>query len=458
MAERDDPVAQLGINAYAPRQPFVDFHNRGQRWAIIVAHRRAGKTVACIAELVLAALFTRKTEARFAYIAPHYNQAKDIAWMYVKQLTADIPGVLYNETELRADLPNGSRIRLYGADNPDRLRGLYMDGCVLDEFADMRSSVWGEIIRPLLADRKGWAVFIGTPKGHNEFYAKWKEAEGAPEWFTLMLRASESGLIDAKELADAARGMTDDQYAQEFEGSFEAAIAGSYYGKDLNKIEVAGQIGDFPYDPSLPVWTAWDIGFSDDTVIWFWQMVRGEIHVIDFYSANGYGVSHYCDVLDSKGYNYAKLGKEPFLWLPHDAAAKTFAAQGKSSQEQFWERGYKSRIVPSLSLQDGIQAARMCLPKCWFHRETTADGVEALKLYQREWDSDKKAFRDKPRHDWTSHPADGFRMLALAYRELVPPEAPKPPRYAIQGKPDGRIVTATLDELWKTAPSKSKRI
>lgn len=431
MAEASDRAPELGINAYRPRGPFVDLHNREERWAIIVAHRRAGKTVACIAELVLSALFTKKRDARFAYIAPQFNQAKDIAWIYVKQLTADIPGVQYNESELRADLPNGSRIRLYGADNPDRLRGLYLDGVVLDEFADMRTSVWGEILRPLLTDRKGWAVFIGTPKGHNEFHAKWEEARDNPEWFSLMLRASESGLIDAKELADAARGMTEDQYAQEFEGSFEAAIAGSYYGKAFNAAEQMGRLCEVPYQKELPVFTAWDIGFSDDTAVWFYQMVRGEIHVIDYYAANGYGVDHYADMLDAKRYNYAKLGDRPVIGLPHDARAKTFAAAGKSTQEQFYARGYASLIIPSLSVQDGIQAVRMMIPMTWWDRAKCHEGLEALKLYQREWDDDKKCFRDKPRHDWTSHAADAARMMAVAWKEARPDPRQEKPKYGL---------------------------
>ncbi|MBN9410842.1 MAG: terminase family protein [Burkholderiales bacterium] len=421
-----------GINGYAPRQPFIDFHNRAERWAILVCHRRAGKTVACVAELVLSALFTKKSDARYAYVAPQYNQAKDIAWMYVKQLTADIPGVQYNESELRADLPNGARIRLYGADNPDRLRGLYLDGVILDEFADMRSSVWGEIVRPMLADRKGWAVFIGTPKGHNEFYTAWQGAQDNPAWFKLRLRASASGLIDPVELEDARRGMTDDQYEQEFECSFEAAVAGAYYAKDIAKAEEEGRITDVPYDPGLPVFTAWDIGYSDDTAVWFWQMVRGEVRVIDYFAANGEGVEYYAKMLNARGYNYAKLGKLPYLWLPHDAAAKTFASGGKSTQEQFESFGYTSLIVPMLSVQDGIQAARMMMPRVWIDRKKCHEGIEALKLYRREWDDDKKIFRDKPLHDWTSHPADAFREMAIAWREAQPKKADQPAKFETQ--------------------------
>jgi hypothetical protein len=465
-------AASVGINSYAPRQPFIDFHNRFERWAVLVCHRRAGKTVACVAELVLSALFCTKPDGRYAYVCPQFNQAKDVAWLYIKRLTADIPNIQYNESELRADLPNGARIRLYGADNPDRLRGLYLDGVVLDEFADMRSSVWGEVVRPMLADRKGWAVFIGTPKGHNDFYKSWLYAKQSDDWFALMLKASDSGLIDADELVDAARGMTDDQYAQEFECSFEAAIAGAYYAKDI----VEAQITDVTYDPELPVFTAWDIGYSDDTAIWFYQVTRGEIHVIDFYATNLKGVEHYVDVLNGIdmddpepvkekkrkthriNYQYARLGDKPFLWLPHDARAKTFASGGKSTQEQFFRLGYASRIVPDLSLQDGIQAVRMSLPRMWFDAEKCKDGLEAMKLYRREWDSDKKVFRDRPLHDWTSHAADAARYMALAWQEARPKEEVPEARWAAKGQPDGTIRTATLDELWARAQQKDERI
>ncbi|MDE1971431.1 MAG: terminase family protein [Patescibacteria group bacterium] len=443
----------MGINEYDPRGQFISFHNRQQRWAVLVCHRRAGKTVACVADLVLSALVTSKQDARFAYVCPQYNQAKDVAWTYIKRLTSDIPNVQYNESELRADLPNGARIRLYGADNPDRLRGVYLDGVVLDEFADMRSSVWGEVVRPMLADRKGWAVFIGTPKGHNAFYDCWQDAQMDIDWFRLMLKASESGLIDASELKDAAKGMTDDQYAQEFECSFEAAIAGAYYANDLKEEHVR----EVAYDPRQSVYTAWDIGYSDDTAIWFWQMSGNEVHVIDFYSANGHGVEHYVNMLNEKGYNYAKIGNKPFLWLPHDARAKTFASGGKSTQEQFMSYGYSSRIVPELSLQDGINAMRMMLPKTYFDRQKCFDGVECLKLYRREYDDDKKVFRDKPLHDWTSHAADAARYMAIAYRVALP-EAQRPePKYAFRGTENG-MKTLTLDEMWALTPKRSTRI
>jgi hypothetical protein len=421
-----------GINEYEPRGQFIDFHNRTNRWAILVCHRRAGKTVACVAELVLSALFTSKQDARFAYIAPLYNQAKDVAWLYVKNLTQDIPGIKYNEAELRADFPNGARVRLYGADNPDRLRGLYVDGIILDEYADMKPSMWGEVVRPALSDRKGWAVFIGTPKGHNAFYDLWQRTESLVEWFRLLLKASDSGLVDEAELAAAKCEMTDDQYEQEFECSFQAAIQGAYYGKELNIALDDGRITKVEYDPEVNVYASFDIGWSDDTSIWWYQIVNGEIHVIDHFATNGENVLFYVEKLKEKGYKYAQFGGKPFVWLPHDARAKTLAAAGKSVQQQFLESGFASRIVPDLSLQDGIQAVRMTLPLCWFDRDNCKDGLNSLSLYRREFDENKKVFRDKPLHDWTSHDADSFRMLAVAWREEMKPKPIPAPKYSTE--------------------------
>lgn len=394
----------------------------------MVAHRRAGKTVACVADLILAALFCKKQDGRFAYIAPQYNQAKDVAWTYVKRLTADIPNVAYNESELRADLPNGARVRLYGADNPDRMRGIYLDGAILDENGDMKPRVWGEVVRPLLADRQGWAAFIGTPKGKNGFWDIWNKAQQDEAWFKLKLPASSSGLISEAELADASRGMTADQVEQEFECSFEAAIVGAFWGKELRECEKGGRIKSVPYDPAVPVHTAWDLGYRDDTAIWWYQVVSGEIHVIDHHASSGLPVSQYVDLIRSKPYRYGHH------WLPHDARAKTLASGGKSIEEMLASAlGIATiRIVPNLDVQDGIQAARSALGRSWFDEQACAEGLEALRQYQREWDEDKKAFRERPRHDWTSHTADAFRMLAVAWREEYKPRDKETPRFPAQ--------------------------
>lgn len=410
MADTSDPEAQLGINSYQPRKQFIDFHNRSQRWAVLVCHRRAGKTVACVADLVLSALTTTKTDARFAYLAPQYNQAKDIAWLYVKRLTADVPGVTYNESELRCDLPNGSRIRLYGAENEQRLRGLFLDGIILDEYADMAPSVWGEVIRPALADRKGWAAFIGTPKGHNAFYDVWKNADD--NWFKLMLRATDSGILPKDELEAARQAMTQDQYEQEFDCSFEAAIRGAYYGKEMKQAEKDGRISRVPYEPVAEVWTAFDLGMDDSTAIWFAQMIGREIRVIDYYEAQGMALDHYVKVLREKPYVYAGH------LLPHDVKVRELGT-GKSRLETLESLGLRhAQVVPQQSVEDGINAVKLMIPRCWFDEAKCKQGIEALKQYRSDFDEKKNVYSNRPRHDWTSHGADAFRYLALGIKPV----------------------------------------
>lgn len=213
---------------YQAREAFAPLHKRKQRFGCIVAHRRAGKTVASILDLIDAALRCQKEDPRFAYIAPYYAQAKDVVWAYVKRYTRVIPGATINESELRVDFPNGARLRLYGADNYDRMRGIYLDGVVLDEFADQPPQAWREVIRPALADRQGWALFIGTPKGRNAFYDIYQQAVGSDDWFDLKLKASETGLVESEELEAMRVQMSENEYAREMECDFDAAIEGAY--------------------------------------------------------------------------------------------------------------------------------------------------------------------------------------------------------------------------------------
>lgn len=404
---------------YQPRPSFVSFHAREQRWSCIVAHRRAGKTVACIVDLIHWATLDSRGDARYAYVAPYFNQAKQIAWDYLKRYGAAYI-VKASETELQVELGNGSRIRLYGADNPDSLRGMYLDGVILDEYADMRPSVWGEIVRPMLADRKGWAVFIGTPKGHNAFYDIHQIAKANNDWFSLVLRASESGLLDATELADAKRSMTEDQFEQEFECSFEAAIHGAVYGKWMSEADKQGRIKTGIYDTALPVHTAWDLGYDDATAIWFWQITYGEIRLVDYFEASGEDVGYYCGILKQRGYNYGNH------YAPHDAANKTMAAGGRSIVEQAHGLGVKMQVIPATSQQNAIEAARKTIEASWFDPEKCKEGLEALKQYQFEYDEDKKTFKSKPRHDWASHGSDAFEIIGQVWQEMKPAPKPKP--------------------------------
>src|SRR6185437_8119150 len=255
MASSEVEPRQVGPG-YDPRAQFLPFHERSNRWAIIVAHRRAGKTVACVMELLTRALATPKTDARYAYIAPYREQAKTAAWNYLKQYGACVtrdPSKDLRESDLSVRLYNGANVRLFGSDNPNALRGMYLDGVVLDEYADMRPALWGEVIRPTLSDRNGWAVFIGTPRGRNEFCQLYETALQDSQWFHLMLKASQTGILPAAELESARKGLTDAQYQQEYEFSFEAAIHGAIYAKELAQALEQKRITRVPYDASALV-------------------------------------------------------------------------------------------------------------------------------------------------------------------------------------------------------------
>jgi hypothetical protein len=404
-------VEEQLIIDYAPRPQFVAFHARSERFACIVAHRRAGKTVACVHDLQRGALRAKTLRPRFAYLSPLLKQSKTVAWDYLRAAIAPLRpfGATAHESELRVDYPNGGQVRLYGADNPDALRGIYLDGVVLDEYADMDPRVWSEVIRPALADRLGWAVFIGTPKGRNAFHDVWKRSRSEDGWFSLILRASQTGLIGEAELKLAQRDLSEEQYAQEFECSFEAAIAGAYYGKLMNAAEGEGRLTGVPHEPSAQVWTAWDLGIRDATAIWFAQAVGREIRIIDYYEASGVDLGHYVREIAAKPYLYAGH------IVPHDARAMELGT-GKSRLEVLEGLGLKAiTLAPVHRIEDGINAVRVMLPKCWFDTKRCARGIEALKLYRAEFDDKLGVLRPGPVHDWTSHAADAFRYLAMTF-------------------------------------------
>ena len=199
---------------YAPRRAFLDFHARRQRWAVIVCHRRAGKTVAAINDLIKSAVINKG--GLYAYIAPFRSQAKSVAWDFLKWYSQPVAKET-NETDLAVDLINGSRIRLFGADSADAMRGLGMNGVFMDEYGDFRPSVWGNVIRPTLSDKLGWAVFAGTPKGKNQFWDVYQTSRMNPEeWFSLRLKASDSGILPQSEIEAVKAQISEDQFMQEY--------------------------------------------------------------------------------------------------------------------------------------------------------------------------------------------------------------------------------------------------
>jgi phage terminase large subunit len=353
----------------------------------------------CINHMIRDALTNTQPNPRYAFISPTFKQGKSTAWDYIKNFAKNIPFVKFNESELRCDFPNGSRITILGAENDQALRGIFLDGCVMDETQNISPTLFPEIIRPALADRKGWCIFIGTPKGQNYFYKLHKEAMQQKSWWTGVFKASQTQILDKEELRSAQNTMSEDLYNQEFECSFQAAITGSYYGAIIEKLETSERITKVAYDENLDTETWWDLGLKDSTAIWFVQRHGDQIRVIDYEENSGEGLDFYADLLDSKPYKYYRH------IAPHDIKVRELGAFGKSRLEL----GISFDIAPKLSIEDGIEAVRKALPNCYFDKEKTAMGIEALKAYSKKWDEKNQCFKNRPIHNFASHPADAFR-------------------------------------------------
>jgi phage terminase large subunit len=388
---------------YKPRPLQKEVHKSLKRFNVLVCHRRFGKSVLAINELILHAV--QNPNHKLAYIAPTYRQGKAIAWDYLKQYTKPLMylGGDKNETELRVDLWNGSKIQIYGADNNDSLRGLGFHGVIMDEYAIMAPRTWTEIVRPAISDTLGWVIFIGTPMGHNQFWEVYDYAlRDNKDWFGQMYRASETKVIPDEELKQAASIMTEEQYNQEFECSFTAAVSGSYYGKLMTKADNENRIGVVPLDENVGVETWWDLGIGDSTAIWFAQRVGEEVHLIDYYENSGESLMHYADILEDKGYAYSRH------IAPHDIQARELGT-GKSRLEVSQELGIMFEVAPKLEVDHGIESVRNALPYCWFDREKCKLGIDALRQYRKQWDEKNQVFKSKPLHDWCSHSSDAFR-------------------------------------------------
>jgi len=411
------------IQQYQPRTQLLPFHKRDKRWTVIVAHRRFGKTYGACADLVIGALETGLPRPQFAYLAPMRDQAKKVAWAYLKELTEPLWNKKPNEAELKITIDNAygnvSTIYVGGADNPDSLRGLYFDGVILDEFGDMRPTAWLSVLRPALSDRMGWAVFMGTPKGRNMFWTMREEARMNPDTHLLLeFPASKTGIINSNELEQARAQMTAETYAIEYECSFDASIPGSYFARDIGLLTEQGRIGTgdiFQRDPEFPVNVVGDLGFTDSCAWWVWQQAPGGFRIVGYYENHGREIEHYIEWIRS-------LGNVDEVWLPHDARAKSLQT-GRSIVETFLSAGVVPKIVPRMKLQDSIEAARQVLAACWFDEEKCYEGLEHLRAYCRIWDEKTGAFRNQPNHDAHSHGADSFRYLAAACGRVAQPEA-----------------------------------
>jgi hypothetical protein len=405
---------------YIPRSFQANLHRILRRFSVIAAHRRFGKSVFALNELIDRALRNQLKNPQYAYLAPTYGQAKRVAWTYLKEYTANIPGVTVNEAELRIDIErpaNKDRIRimLLGAENPDSLKGIYLDGAVLDEFGTMFPTAWTEAIRPTLSDRKGWCLFIGTPTGNNHFKSVYDYAAAGtdPDWMCATYSAADTGIIDASEMESLKRQMSEEEFNQELLCDWTAGMVGAYFAKEMSAAEKEGRITQVPIDPALPIDLYFDLGINDVTAIWFVQKHFGAWRVVDYDESADLSIPEWHKRLKKKDYN---LGR---LYLPHDAQVRELGT-GKSRLETFQSLfGKKTvKVIPRVEDKlDSINAARLMIPKCVFDGTRCERGIKALKNYQRKWDSKQQVFSPKPLHNFASNGSDAFQQFAMAAQE-----------------------------------------
>lgn len=422
----DDVEIELIIE---PREPFRAYLERRQRWACMVVHRRGGKTFCCIQDLLNRMLTYSRPgpPLRYAYVAPTRDQAKDIAWGYVKQFFSQIPGVTINQADLLVTLPNNATLRLYSGDSYERMRGLYFDGVVMDEPADIDPAAWHSVVRPCLSDYQGWATFIGTPKGRNQFWRIWQEALSNPEWFTLLLKASESGILSPDEVRDIKRGTPAHIYEQEFECSFAVGRPGAIYAKLIEDARASRRIADtVEWFKELPVYSSFDVGAAANQKVWLWQMVGDRINFLESMTGDQdcSTPADWAARLRAKRYSYGAH------FLPHDACAEN----GGLWQQSLQTAGL-SHVVPvprQVDVWDGINLAQAAMPRTHFNASGCFDGLEALDAYHAKEARDGVTIQDVPVHDWASHYSDAFSLAHQAINKGLVVD-----RSAIPSRPRG---------------------
>ena len=405
---------------YVPRGPQKIIHLCLKRFIVLVTHRRMGKTFYAILEILDKALRCEWKAPRYAYIAPTYAQAKRIAWDYLVDFAMKIPGTELNLKDLTVTIPRPwkgdiVRIMLLGSENPDSLRGLYLDGVVMDEYGSMSSLVWPTVIRPSLSDREGWARIIGTPRGRNHFERMYVGARNQmqlenPNWAAFSFKASETGILKPEELAEARMSMSEEEYDQEYECSFSANLIGSYFASYINILEKDNKIRDFDYEYSSPVYTYWDLGMNDLTAIWFYQYTGGEHRFIDYHEDNGKDLGHYVKLVRERPYVYAPSGHV----FPFDVRVRELGT-GATRLETLEKWGMYGTVPQRrASFEDGIDAGRMLLKQgVYFHKSKCETGLDALRSYQRRYDTKREVWEKGPTRSWANHGADAFKYAAL---------------------------------------------
>lgn len=447
-------------NDFTPRvyqRKFMRYFDRGGKRAMWVVHRRGGKDLTALHQTCKMA---HKRVGPYWHVFPTAEQGRKAIWEGFtkdgKRIMEQVfprairksPRAFLPKAEMIVELKCGAIWRLMGSDQMEVV-GAGPVGVVFSEFALAKPKTW-DLVRPMLRENEGWAAFITTPRGNNHAKKLFDIAKKDPNWFCDLQTLRDTRAYDPEKTIaeERAEGMPEELIRQEYLCDWTAANVGSVFGDLIEQLEKAGSFAEFEHDND-GVFTVWDLGRTDSTVIWFFRISKDRkgVDVIDHYEAHGQPLSHYFEVLAERGYKYVKH------WLPHDATHETLAAETSIASQFIEEFGAAAiAIVPKLLVISGIQAARWLLQKSTRFHTRCEDGFEALKAYRYEYDEDRKTFTRNPVHDWSSHSADGFRYLGVVVKiseMLTRVDEPEKSRAkAAKAVKDFVEAKPTLDELW----------
>ena len=419
---------------FTPRDyqlPVLRAMSNGIKRAVMVWHRRAGKDMTCLG-FVASQMMQRV--GNYYYFFPTYNQGKKVIWEGKKRDGTPMLDIFpdeiiqdKNKSELQIVLKNNSLFQIVGTDNFDSIMGTGPVGCVFSEYSLQNPQAW-DLIRPILNENDGWALFPFTPRGENHGYDLYEMAKNNPRWFAQLATVDDTKAVTPEEIEEERQaGMSEAMIQQEYYCDFSGMIPGAYYSALMNVAKKENRIGRLPWEPKLPVDTFWDLGVGDSTAIWFVQQHNQEVRIIDYYEASGVGFIYYVKVLSEKPYVFGTHN------APFDIEVKELGT-GKSRLETAESLGLRFEVVPKLGLEDGIDAVRNLIPRCWFDEEKCKQGIRALRNYYSKFDPTKRIFNKSPVHDWSSHGADAFRYLAVGLKpkqeEYRPARAPTPNIFA----------------------------
>lgn len=449
------PEITLPNNGWRPRPHQMglwSYLERGGKRAIEIWHRRAGKDDVC---LHWAAIAAHERPATYWHMLPEYGQGRKAIWAAVnaktgrRRIDEAFPHELRdstNDQEMFIRFKSGSTWQVVGSDRYDATVGSPPAGVTFSEWALANPASWG-YIAPIVVENNGWAIFITTSRGRNHAKSMLDMARQTAGWHHGVLSVEDTGLI-SREAIEAQRReyhaifgeeAGDSLIEQEYYCSFEAAVLGSYWGKELALAEKQGRITKVDIDRNFPVHKAWDIGVDDPMAIWCFQAGHGVVNVVDYYEASGFGFDHYWEWNKERGY-------DGIDWVPHDAKVREVGAPGARTRvETMGLLGFKPRLQPAAKLMDGINAGRRTIPIARFDAQRCTKGLDCLREYKAEWDQDSRVFKKTPAHNWASHGADAWRGLSLSWREPIPKEEALPIRGATE---------MTIEEAWSLASAK----